>query len=146
MVANVCCLLLTICERVLCWQKPTDRIPFTLQNAHPFAFISFFRKSKMLRNIGLFSLLSEAPNFQGYEGLFQIHKFGWMKRERTNLQIIRRSIHYFNFNFYEWMARNLGLTSTLKWGIRCTALEALVPGLIGGSWSNTCMGSIIGAS
>ena len=166
--------------------KSSDRVPFTFKNAHPFAFITFFRKSPVLRNIGLFSLLSEAPNFQGYEGLFQvcapltcwcffhhatmismwllwlefevvldasmalarsqIHKFGWMKRERTNLQIIRRSIHFFNFNFYEWMARNLGLTGTLRWGIRCTALEALVPGLIGRGYSKTTMGSIIGAS
>jgi MFS family permease len=124
----------------------SQRIPFTFKNSHPFAFVSFFRKSKMLRNIGIFSLISEAPNFQGYDGLFQIHKFGWMKRERTNLQLIRRSIHFFNFNFYEWMARHLGLTSTLRWGIRCTALEALVPGLISSSWSRTCMGSIIAAS
>ena len=52
--------------------KSSDRVPFTFKNAHPFAFITFFRKSPVLRNIGLFSLLSEAPNFQGYEGLFQV--------------------------------------------------------------------------
>ena len=39
------------------------------------------------------------------------------------LQVLRRSIHYFNFNFYEWMAKNLGLTGTLRWSLRFTALE-----------------------
>jgi hypothetical protein len=29
--------------------RPADRVPFTFRNSHPFAFISFFRKSKMLR-------------------------------------------------------------------------------------------------
>ena len=40
----------------------------------------------------------------------QIHKFGWMKKERTTLHVLRRSLHYFNFNFYEWMVRDLRLT------------------------------------
>ena len=71
-----------------------NRIPFTFKNAHPFAFINFFRKSPMLRNIGLFTMLSEAPNFESYNGLFQIHKFGWGKRERSSLHVFRRSLHY----------------------------------------------------
>ena len=44
--------------------RPQARVPFTLKNAHPFAFISFFNKSPMLRKVGLFALISEAPNFQ----------------------------------------------------------------------------------
>ena len=44
------------------------------------------------------------------------------------------------------MASNLGLTGTLRWGIRFTALEALIPGVVGKSWSRTAMGGIIGAS
>jgi MFS family permease len=126
--------------------RVADRVAFTLRNSHPFAFISFFNKSPMLRRIGLFSLFSEAPNFQGYEGLFFIHKFNWMKKERTTLQIIRRSVHYFNFNYYEWMARNLGLTGTLRWSLRFTALESFIPGLLPSSSSRLCMGGIVGAS
>ena len=47
--------------------QPKDRIPFTFKNSHPFAFISFFRRSPMLRNIGIFTVLSEAPNFESCE-------------------------------------------------------------------------------
>ena len=43
---------------------PENRIPFTLRRVHPFAFIGFFRKTPTLRNIGLFTMLSEAPNFE----------------------------------------------------------------------------------
>ena len=112
--------------------QPKDRIPFTFKNSHPFAFISFFRRSPMLRNIGIFTVLSEAPNFESYNGLFQIHKFGWGKRERSTLHVFRRSIHFFNFNVYELMVRKLGLTGTLRWGLRCTGMETIIPGLIGG--------------
>ena len=78
--------------------RVADRVPFTAKNAHPFSFIRFFNRSPMLRRIGIFALISEAPNFEGYEGLFFIHKWGWMKQQRTWMQIVRRSIHYFNFN------------------------------------------------
>jgi len=42
----------------------------------------------------------------------------------------RRSVHYWNFNYYEWMAKNLGLTGTLKWSLRFTALEHIIPGML----------------
>ena len=126
--------------------RPEARVPFTLKNAHPFAFISFFNKSPMLRKVGLFALLSEAPNFQGYEGLFFIHKFSWMKRERTIMEIIRRSVHFWNFNYYEWMAKNLGLTGTLKWSLRFTALEHIIPGTLPSSFSKVSMASIVACS
>eukprot|EP01052_Picozoa_sp_SAG31_P024724 SAG31_NODE_2122_length_6404_cov_4.297383_6_plen_118_part_00 len=44
--------------------RPQDRVPFSFQQSHPFAFIRFFRKSPMLTRIGIFAVLSEAPNFQ----------------------------------------------------------------------------------
>ena len=78
--------------------RVADRVPFTAKNAHPFSFIRFFNRSPMLRRIGIFALISEAPNFEGYEGLFFIHKWGWMKQQRTWMQIVRRSIHFYNFN------------------------------------------------
>ena len=47
--------------------RPADRIPFTFSRVHPFAFVNFFRKSPTLRSIGLFTMLSEAPNFESCE-------------------------------------------------------------------------------
>ena len=126
--------------------QPADRIPFTFSRAHPFAFISFFRKTPTLRNIGIFTMLSEAPNFESYNGLFQIHKFGWGKRQRSILHVFRRSVHYFNFNYYEAMVRRLGLTGTLRWGLRATALETLIPGLLGPGNDTAVMCGIVGSS
>ena len=61
-----------MCDAIPVILKQALRIPFTFKKAHPFSFIGFFRKSPMLRNIGLFTMLSEAPNFEGYNGLFQV--------------------------------------------------------------------------
>ena len=48
---------------------------------------------------------------------------------------------------YEWMARNLKLTGTLRWSLRMTALESFIPGLLPASSPNwLCMGGICGAS
>ena len=44
------------------------------------------------------------------------------------------------------MVRRLGLTGTLRWGLRATALEMLVPGLIGAGNDKTVMCGIVGAS
>ena len=79
-------------------------------------------------------------------GLFQIHKFGWGKRERSTLHVFRRSIHFFNFNVYELMVRKLGLTGTLRWGLRCTGMETIIPGLIGADHTNATMCGIVGSS
>ena len=62
------------------------------------------------------------------------------------MEIVRRSVHFWNFNYYEWMAKNLGLTGALKWSLRFTALEHIIPGLLPSSASKLSMASIVGCS
>ena len=86
------------------------RTPFSYKSSNPLSFIAFFRRSRLLTRLALFTALVQLCHQQSYEGLFQMRQYGWGVAERTRHLMWHKVVQFFNCKM-QHLARRLSLLS-----------------------------------